>query len=130
NQDASEAVWERVTGRKIVYPEPRYDDVVVMNPINYAWVDQPDQPGVATKLLGTFTERETEIKFIRIKAGSSYQAGVHPAPELLFLAKGSINYKGKTYAKHSAFGFDASEGATLLKAVEEAEFFCVHLPKF
>ena len=71
NQDAFEATWEHINGRKLVYPRPRYDGLIMMDPAAYAWVDDPQQPGLSRKPLGTFTEREIRVDFVRLAAGAS-----------------------------------------------------------
>jgi hypothetical protein len=62
NQDAFEAIWEHVSGRTLAYPPPRYDEPILMNPAHFAWVPDPEQRGIARKLLGAFTERGTGIE--------------------------------------------------------------------
>ncbi|NYT80941.1 hypothetical protein H0A70_05460 [Alcaligenaceae bacterium] len=129
NQDGSEACMEHAMGRKLVYPKPRYDDLVMMDPANYAWVPQ-GAPGVFTKWLGSFTERCTKIGLLRIEENASFDAGLEDSIELMFLAKGKVNVDGKDYGPHSAFELQAKEGPIAFKAVAEAEFLRIVLPKF
>jgi hypothetical protein len=42
---------------KVAYPEPRYNDIIAMNPANYQWVERPGELGVALKWLDSFTGR-------------------------------------------------------------------------
>lgn len=130
NQDGAEAVREAATGHKVKYPTPRYADHICMNIDSFKWLDDPTQPGVARKELGAFNERKTEIGMIRVNAGATLQAGLSDTKELLFLMHGKIEANGKTYAEHTAFGLDAKEGPVPLKAVEDSQLFCIHLPKF
>ena len=58
----------------MVYPKPRYSGPILMDPANYEWVAVADQPGVSMKLIGVFTERHSEIAFLRIETGAVYRA--------------------------------------------------------
>jgi hypothetical protein len=129
NQDGFEACFEKVMGRKLEYAKPRYEDLVLMNPASYDWIPE-ESPGVFSKWLGSFTERNTRIGFVKIEAGATFPAGMQSSIELLFLSKGKVGFEGKTYGLHSAFEFGANEGPVPIKAVEETEFFCLVLPKF
>jgi hypothetical protein len=130
NQDAFEAVWEHAMGKKLEYPTPRYPDVVIMNPANFSWVGDANMPGVERKWIGKFTERNTRIGFIRVDAGATLTAGQHDAPEVLFLVSGSVHCQDRTYAKHSAFGFEPGEGEVPIAAKEVSEICSIQFPKF
>jgi hypothetical protein len=129
NQDGFEACFEAVKGHKLEYAPPRYSDLVLMNPASYSWIAE-DTPGVFSKWLGSFTERNTRIGFVKIEAGASFAAGMQSSVELLFLSKGTVNFEGKEYGPHTAFEFDANEGPVPLRATEETEFFRLVLPTF
>lgn len=130
NQDAAEAVREAAAGHKVKYPKPRYEDIITMDAEAFSWVDDPKMPGVAFKNVGVFTERRTEMGYVRVNAGTTLQAGQHDTKELLFLIKGKVEVRGKAYGPHTAFGLEAHEGPVPLKALETSEFFRIHLPKF
>jgi hypothetical protein len=129
NQDGSEACLEQAAGRKLVYPKPRYDDLIMMDPANYEWVPGPSS-GVYTKWLGTFTERCTKLGFVRIEAKAIFEAGKESSTELMFLARGKILVDGKEYGPHTAFEFQPEESLVPLVAVEDCEFLRLVLPKF
>jgi hypothetical protein len=129
NQDGFEACFEAVMGRKLEYAKPRYEDLVLMNPASFDWIPEATK-GVYSKWLGSFTERNTRIGFVKIEAGASFSAGVQSSIELLFLSKGKVNFEGQEYGLHTAFEFEANEGPVPLKAVEETEFFRLVLPTF
>ena len=129
-QDGMEAIWEKAAGRKLEYPAPRYEGQVKMNPANYEWIADESLKGVAYKRLGSFTERDLRIGFIRLDAGAALPVGDHDAPEFLFLAKGRVSHEGKPYGLHSAFGFEPHEGPITLKAEEPTELLWVQLPRF
>jgi hypothetical protein len=130
NQDSAEAVYEQAVGGKSIYPEPRYSEIIVMNPDNFAWLPLEGSDGVEIKWLGTFTERETRVGFIRIREGASYSAGCFDSIQLCFLVTGEISLEGKSYGPHTAFGFEAKEGPVKLTAGQDALFFCITGPKF
>lgn len=129
NQDGSAACFEEATGQKLVFSPARYDDVVVMDPGAYAWFST-GTPGVASKLLGTFTERNMQISFLKIDKGATHNTGTRSQIEVLFLSKGSISVNGKTYGEKSAIELLPSDKPVGIKANEETLFFRVHLPEF
>src|SRR5262249_38230081 len=77
NKDAFKACWEQVKGQPVAYPQPRYRDIILMNPDNFGWTDDVDAPGVSWKPLGVFTERDIRIGFSRLQAGSTLVLGRH-----------------------------------------------------
>ncbi|MGO7209371.1 hypothetical protein ACCT30_51415, partial [Rhizobium ruizarguesonis] len=54
NVDGATACYEEAMGKKMVLAKPRYDDVVMMDPDSYDWIETGTS-GVSKKLLGTFT---------------------------------------------------------------------------
>ena len=129
NMDGSTACYEEATGKKMVFTEPRYDDVVMMVPQSYAWVKSAT-PGVSTKLLGTFTERETKLGFIKVDTGATYSTGSRSSIEVLFMSRGNITLGGKTYGDKTAIELLPSDDPVKIKANEDSLFFTVTLPKF
>jgi hypothetical protein len=129
NQDGFEACFEEAMGRKMAYAEPRYDDVVLMKPESYAWIPD-DQPGVASKWLGSFTERNLRIGLTRIEAGSTFLAGGQNSLEVMFLSRGVVALDGHEYGLHSAFELMPEDARTALKASEETEFLRIVMPQF
>ena len=130
NKDAFEAIYEHHVGEKVVYPPSRYSDIVIINPENFAWMPDSNESGVAYKWVGAFGERGTRLGFIRVAKGAAVSCGTHDRAEVIAIVKGAVSAGGKEYSRHSAFGFDASEGPTSLTAVEATEFICLQLPKF
>jgi len=129
NQDGFEACFEEVMGRKLVYPKPRYDDLVMMDPANFEWV--PDStPGISSKWLGSFTERNLRIGLTRVDAGATFAGGEQPSLELMFVSRGRLSANGREYGPQAAFEFLANEGPVPLTAIEESEFLRIVMPKF
>jgi quercetin dioxygenase-like cupin family protein len=129
NMDGSAACFEEATGKKLVFSPPRYDDVVMMDPKAYAWIDT-GTPGVSTKLLGTFTERNTNIRFIRLDAGATYHTGSRSQIEVLFLGEGKVTIDGKTYEEKTSVELLPSDPSVDIKANENSLFLSVTLPLF
>lgn len=127
NQDAFEAIWEHVCGKTLAYPPPRYDQPIVMNPASFAWRDDAAQPGVAQKLLGSFTERGTRIEMIRLDPGARVALGEPDARLLLFALSGSGEAGGEAWEAHTAFQIEPGERATIA-ATAPAELLLVALP--
>ncbi|WP_254615003.1 hypothetical protein [Burkholderia pyrrocinia] len=100
-----------------------------MNPASFEWIPS-GTPGVSTKLLGSFTERNTQIGFVKLEAGASFAAGMQSSVELLFLSKGRVVVEGNEFGLHTAFEFEANEGPVSIKAVEETELLSLVLPTF
>lgn len=130
NQDAFEAVWEQMNGRRIVYPSPRYRDIVLMNPAAFDWIKDRDSPGVGRKMLGDFTERHVRVGFIRLDKGARLNFGVEPAPEALVVIRGGVSCDGREFGPLSAFGTEADEAAAILTARESSELYYIKLPSF
>jgi hypothetical protein len=128
--EAHEAMGAAVRGARLKFPAPRYNDVIAMNPENFAWVSAPDSPGISYKWLGTFNERGTRVGFIRIEAGATLSAGMHTAPEMLFVTKGAVNFGDQECPRYSAIAFDPLEGPVPMTATEATEFLCIQLPTF
>ncbi|TAY28728.1 DUF4124 domain-containing protein [Rhizobium leguminosarum] len=129
NQDGATACYEEAMGKKMVLAPPRYDDIIMMDPKGYDWI-ATGQPGVSTKRLGTFTERNIDIGFIKVDAGATFNTGSRGQIEVLFMSKGNVTVDGKTYGEKTAIELLPSDVPVDIKASEEALFFTVTLPKF
>jgi hypothetical protein len=130
NKDAHEALDEEVYGHKITYAPPRYDSLILMNPDNYSWVKDPNTPGVARKIVGTFTERAVRIGFIELDTGAELAFGTEPSPEVLFLKEGRISCNGTVHEQYTAFGTTTEEHAQTLTAVAPSELVYIKLATF
>jgi len=126
-QDSAEAIWEYTYG-KFSYPPRRYDDLILMNPANYSWIEYPDQPGVWEKRLGTFTEREIKLGLIQLDADASLTFGREPSVEILFILRGALLLEDAKHPVHTAFGTRAGDAPVSLVAAEETECFYAKLP--
>jgi len=129
NKDGSAACFEEATGMELTFAKPRYDDVILMDPSAYEWVAERAQ-GVYSKWLGSFTERNMRLGFIRLQAGAVLAGGEQPSIEVLFLTKGTVSLGEHTYGRHAAFEFLANEGPIPLHAEEESEFLRIVMHQF
>ena len=127
NQDAFEAIWEHVSGRKLLYPAPRYDTPIMMTPANFEWVPDNDNLGVDRKLLGSFTERGTRIEMLRLAVDGSVSLGEPRSRVLVFAISGPERTIGDGWAKHSAWQIEAGE-TTRIKATVPSELLTITLP--
>lgn len=127
--DGSQAIFERATGGKLEFATPRYTDVIAMNPEAYDWLPQGDE-GVWEKWLGSFTERNLRVGFLRLDAGAVYQAGQHPSIEILFQINGQVTAGGEKYGPETGYEFLANEGPVPVEAIEPTEFLRVVLHTF
>jgi hypothetical protein len=125
--DGSQAIFERAMGHKLEFATPRYTDIIAMNPAAFDWLPQGD-PGVSEKWLGSFTERNLRIGFLRMDAGAVYQAGQQPSIEILFQINGEVSAGGDKYGPETGYEFLANEGPVPAEAVEPTEFlrFVLH----
>jgi hypothetical protein len=130
NKDAFEAVWETINKREIQYPDPRYDDLILMNPECFEWIPDPGSPGIHRRHLGTFTEREVKISFIKADAGSTLVFGAEPSSEVIYLKSGEVTHDGQVHPSESAFGSAASDAEEELTASVDSELFYIKLPTF
>lgn len=126
NQDAFEAVWERCMGRKLRYPEPRYDAPIVLDPQHFAWRSS-GMTGVSFKRLGTFTERETRLDMVRLEPGAEWTSQAENAIQILFVRDGAGTCAGQGYGRWTAVETTAGERATF-RATESTEIIALVMP--
>lgn len=129
NMDGSAACFEEATGQKLVFHPARYDDVVLMEPSAAAWITT-GTPGVWEKLLGTFTERNTRVRLLKLDVGATMNTGSRSQIEVLFLSTGKITVNGKTYGDKTAIELLPGDARVDITASAESTFFSVLLPKF
>lgn len=129
NIDGSAACFEEATGQKLVFHPPRYDDVIMLEPDAYDWIDT-DQQGVQTKHLGTFTERDIRIGFIKVAKGAALNTGSREQLQVLFLSEGSVTVDGQTYGPKTGIEILPDDSPVDIFADEDAVFFSVYLPRF
>lgn len=129
-RDAHEIMWERAMGiERLSFPEPRYNSMILMNPSSFTWLDGPEL-GVRRKRLGSFSERDIRAELVSVGKGATLSFGTESSAEILFLADGVVEHRGRAYPKLSAFGTAKGDPAEDLAAAEDCTFFYVKLPTF
>lgn len=129
NSDGFEAVWEYIQGRKLNYPEPRYNEPILIRPHNFSWQPQPGESGVSIKKLGCFSERQLEIAMLRIEADASARIAPRPGWQVGFAISGAGRVGGQELRRYSAFSLERGEGAEI-EASEALELLLIGLPIF
>ncbi|HVG52077.1 MAG TPA: hypothetical protein VM867_10620 [Xanthobacteraceae bacterium] len=134
NKDSHAACFEAITGRKMEFPEPRYDRPILIKPQTFKWIPDRKLAGVEHKHLGTFGERRSGLRQTKILPGAKIPAHTQEDAEILYLMKGTISYAGKTWKG----GTTETEGTYLyippgadvkdIATGEGAEFFVISLP--
>ena len=127
--DGSQAIFEKAMGHELQFAPPRYTDVIAMDPEAYAWLPSADL-GVEEKWLGSFTERNLRIGFLRLQAGAVYQAGQHPSIEILFQIDGQVQAGVGKYGPETGYEFLAGEGPVPVEAIEQTTFLRTVLHTF
>ena len=128
-KDGANAVWEWVTGKPRVIPQPKFATPILMHPAGYAWrpgPDGPDSNGMDTKDLGHFTEGDLNITTHRWRAGSTLELG----PERTFVvwvSAGSITLEGRELGSRTMIFSDHGEAHELV-GQEPGEATVLRLP--
>lgn len=128
NQDAFEAVWEAQMGRKLVYPKPRYDDLVFMDPAAYEWTPDRKIQGIFWKHMAAFTENGTAAGFVLLEPGATLPLRSEDSIDIYYLLSGSVSCGGQSYGPRHAFARDPSEAGADIQAVGGARLFFARLP--
>jgi hypothetical protein len=128
-QDGYEAIWEFTNGRPLVYPAGRYDEPVLIRPQHFEWIDDAFQPNVATKVLGTFTERRLELMEQRVKRGATTLVGPRDGIILGMVLSGSGSIDASSLTALSAFEVGAHDVAHVT-ATEDLTLLLAGLPIF
>lgn len=130
NQDGYEALWEKHQQRELVYPEPRYDDFIVMKPEAFRWLPDAGRPGVASKKLGAFTEYQTAIALRRLSPGTIIPPETLMAPEIRYVLDGSVAFGGRDYPAGSCLYIPAGMPTDRLESPVGAQMLAILLPMF
>ncbi|KAL4889386.1 hypothetical protein BDV59DRAFT_205371 [Aspergillus ambiguus] len=130
-KDGFEALYETVTGRKLVYPEARYGDTVIVRPAAMRWVPVSSAEGVWRKLLGVFSEREARVELVRVADGAAWDVSgslLLPAVRLVFVLRGEGRVGEDVLVQESAVRVKAGDGGKI-EGVKALEMICFVLPQ-
>jgi hypothetical protein len=124
--DGYQAVWEQVNKRPMSYPAPRYHDPIMMAPEHFDWVPVEGAPGVCEKLMGVFTERRCEARFLRLAPQARMAA---PGRKVYFVLTGDGRVGGQAYRHYTAVFCERGEEAAF-EAETPTEILVLGLPRF
>jgi mannose-6-phosphate isomerase-like protein (cupin superfamily) len=124
NKDAFEAIWEHVNQRPLVYPSPRYEAPILMDPESFGWISQAGSSGLARKNLGIFSEAECGIAMVKIDPGAHFVA--NGRREIFVVLKGTGLIESEPYRRLSAVQLDGD--AVTITAEESTELLHFRLP--
>jgi len=127
NQDAYEAVWEHIHGRRLEYPKSDYPQPVFLDPADFQWVDEPGQPGVRRKALGSFSARGTRLGILGVASGHTATLAPH---SIVFVLQGA-GHAGPDggsggWQQHATLHTGADTQAVL--ATQDSELLEIHIP--
>lgn len=129
NQDSYEAIWEYQNGRPISYSKPRFMEAVHFRERNFEWQALAGQTGVATKHIGSFTEKGVAVFFVQIDAGATYTLPALPQTQLVFFKDGTGKFSGgEPWFKHTAADIVPGESAGM-RATSLTEAVVLVLPR-
>jgi hypothetical protein len=123
NQDAYEAVWEHIHGRRMEYPKNEHAQPVFMDPAEFAWQDEPGAAGVRRKLLGVFSARKTRISILGLAPGATATLAPH---SIAFVFSGRGTAAGQEWRAHATLRTGTAPEA--LRADEPSEVLELHIP--
>jgi hypothetical protein len=123
NQDAYEAVWEHIHGRKLDYPVSELAQPVFMDPADFAWAQEPGAPGVQRKLLGVFSARRLQISILGMAAGTRARLAPH---SIVFVLEGTGLCDTQPWQQHATLRTGIDPESVL--ATTAAELLEIQLP--
>ena len=127
-QDAFEALLEQTTGKPVAYPPAPYDEYLVVRGRNVAWVPVADQPGIAIKHLGHFTQVGPYIQVVRMAAGTRTPGGQVAHQEIRCVIGGRVAFEeepGKRWANTSLRYIPPGVAYGATECIEEATIVIV-----
>jgi hypothetical protein len=129
NVDGYQAVWEHVHKRAMTYPAKRYHDPIMMSPEHFDWVPAEGAPGVCEKLMGVFTERGCEARFLRLAPPARLRAS---GRKLYFVLTGEGRVgspeRNQAYRHHTTLFCERGDDA-LFEAETPTEMLVLGLPR-
>ena len=124
NKDAFEAIWEHVNQRPLVYPKPRYDVPILIDPDAFGSAPVEGSSGVGRKNLGTFTEAECGAALVTIEPGARFAA--KGTREIFIVLSGTGRMQSQPYRRLSAVQLE--NDSVTIEADETTELLHFRLP--
>src|SRR5690606_17622250 len=119
-----EAVWEHHNGRRLVYPDQRYQKPGFMNPESFSWIAARDGEAAWRKPLGTFSERLTTLAFLRLETGGRIAL---TGSSILVVVAGAGRHGDQSWESHATFHLDRGESAEI-EATADSVILEIGLP--
>lgn len=127
--DGYQAAWEKVFGKALEYPLPRFNAPVILRPERFAWVKDPANRLVEKRTLGVFNERGLELTQVRLSSGAEFVIDGAHRPYLAYVLSGTGRVNGEAWRHGTAIQVDRNEKSTL-SAEDSAELYLFGLPVF
>ena len=124
NVDGYQAIWEHKNGRKLDFPEPRYNAPIFMDPENCQWFPIEGATAAYEKRLGTFTECGTSARTVKLDSGAEWTA---EGRTILFIVSGKGMAGDQELREYTTIYLDHGETVTL-SAEEVTEMLYIGLP--
>lgn len=112
--DGFEAAWSHVMGRKLVYPEGRYSEPVVMKP--EAFKGKKSGHGVVSKTLGMFSEREVVARMHDFEDGGKLEIVGTDGVQLLYVTRGNGKVGNETIETESTIKLESGQQCAVIGA--------------
>ena len=94
-QDSYEAMWEKVIGKKLVYPPPRFHSPVLIRSENFPWMPSNKSHGLYFKHLADFNECGPTLRLIKLGSGGKLPVSKTNSHRIHILLSGITNFQGK-----------------------------------
>ena len=124
NQDAFEAIWEHVNGRRVAYPASSYSGPALLNPSEFTWTPVNGAPGVWEERLGRFSANRTGVGMLKLERGARFEA---PGRGVYLVLSGGGTVADEPLRALTAFYVESDELAAL-HAREEVRMLRCELP--
>lgn len=124
SQDGNEAIFEYVTKRPVVYPEPQYTRAILINPKGFPWRPRADAAGAYERFLGTFSSCRFGASTYKLDPGATLEVSGR-AVYVVLSGQGTV--EDRTYGTWTAMYLEAGESGRF-SASEETEILGLGLP--
>jgi hypothetical protein len=121
------AIWKHVFGVPLKYAQPRYKNIIIVDPKRFNWLGVPGAQGVDHKFLGAFSERGVWVEMVRAHAGATWSSRDARARRLIVVLSGEGNIGASSTGRLTAVDVEPGESLEL-HATSEIELFLIGLP--
>jgi len=111
----------------VLFRSQRYRDPIMMSPEHFEWVPVEGAPGVCEKLMGVFTERRCEARFLRLAPRARIRASGRTIYFVL-TGDGQVSSEVSSQVSSQVSGQAYRRYTTVFCAQEEAAAFDAETP--